>query len=95
DWVQPVAIRELVHPDNRFKLGFAGWSGPAFDVSGMVLWGFTAGVLDALLRLAGWHEDWDEETQFDLFRTLEQSRNGESRALRAHFAAERKKETGE
>lgn len=50
---------------------------------------------DALLCLAGWHEDWDEETQFDLFRTLEQYRNGEPRALRAHFAAERKKETGE
>lgn len=95
DWVQPVAIRELVHPDYRFKLGFAGWSGPAFDVSGMVLWGFTAGVLDALLRLAGWHEDWDEEIQFDLFRTLEQSRNGEARGLRAQFIAGRKKETGE
>lgn len=95
DWVHPVPISELVHPDYRFKLGFAGWSGPAFDVDGMVLWGFSAGVLDALLKLAGWTEEWDDETEFDLFRTLEQSRNGESRNLREQFTGGRKKTAGE
>jgi hypothetical protein len=34
--------------------GVLGWHGPAFDVEGYLLWGFTGGVVDALLRIAGW-----------------------------------------
>ena len=31
----------------------------AFDVAGLLVWGFTAGLLDRLLRLAGWEQPWD------------------------------------
>ena len=35
--------------------------GPAFDIGTTVpLWGFTAGVISALFRLAGWEKPWDE-----------------------------------
>jgi hypothetical protein len=39
----------------------AGYTSPAFTVAGMLVWGFTAGVLDRLLRLGGWERDWDRE----------------------------------
>lgn len=39
------------HPD--------GTSGPAFRAAGMLIWGFTAALLDWLLRLGGWEEEWD------------------------------------
>ena len=33
--------------------------GPAFDVRGLLVWGFTAGMLDTLLDLGGWTKPWD------------------------------------
>jgi hypothetical protein len=27
----------------------------------MLVWGFTAGVLDRLLRLGGWEREWDHD----------------------------------
>ena len=35
------------------------WLGPAFEVDGLFVWGFTAGLLDTLLELAGWSQEWD------------------------------------
>ncbi|MET0187757.1 MAG: CoA pyrophosphatase [Pseudonocardia sediminis] len=35
-----------------------GWSGPAFEVDGMVVWGYTAEVLETVLRLGGWERPW-------------------------------------
>ena len=38
--------RELVDPANRLRVRHpSGWVGPAFQVRGMLVWGFTAGVL--------------------------------------------------
>jgi hypothetical protein len=37
----------------------SGYVGPAFDVNGLVVWGFTAGLLDRLLALSGWQRPWD------------------------------------
>ena len=49
------------------------------------LWGFTGGVVDAVLNLAGWEQPWEEPWQdgqpvdvVDLFAALETSRNGEN-----------------
>lgn len=38
---------------------------PAFQVSGRVVWGFTAIVLDTLLDALGWAEQWDPTRVLD------------------------------
>lgn len=56
----PVAV--LADPANRFRVGHpSGWLGPAFDVSGMLVWGFTAGLVDRLLALGGWEQPWNAD----------------------------------
>jgi 8-oxo-dGTP pyrophosphatase MutT (NUDIX family) len=59
--VARIAIADLVDPANRFQVRRADgpWKGPAFDVDGMFIWGFTAGLLAVLLALGGWERDWD------------------------------------
>ena len=38
----------------------SGFVGPAFAVADMLVWGFTAGLLEAILEAAGLAEPWDE-----------------------------------
>ena len=58
--VARVPLAELTDPANRFRVGHpSGIIGPAFDVQGMVVWGFTAGLIAGLLTLAGWEKPWD------------------------------------
>ncbi|WP_203567805.1 NUDIX hydrolase [Aestuariimicrobium ganziense] len=45
-----------------------GGSGPAFVLDDIVIWGFTAHLVDHLLRLAGWEQPWDEEHLIDVPR---------------------------
>jgi 8-oxo-dGTP pyrophosphatase MutT (NUDIX family) len=60
--VARVPIADLVEPANRLQiLHPSGWVGPAFEVADMLVWGFTAGVLDRLLTLGGWTRPWDRE----------------------------------
>ena len=62
---QPVA--ELADPANRWMVRHpSGWTGPAFGVRDMVVWGFTAGLLDRLLAVAGWEQPWDTSRVEDL-----------------------------
>ena len=59
-----VPIAELVDPANRFRVRHpSGWVGPAFDVGGMFVWGFTAGLLDSVLTMGGWARPWDANTE--------------------------------
>ncbi|CAA9286023.1 MAG: Uncharacterized Nudix hydrolase NudL, partial [uncultured Corynebacteriales bacterium] len=59
--VERVPVAELVDPANRCLVrGPSGYAGPAFAVRGMVVWGFTAAVLDRVLELAGWAVPWDD-----------------------------------
>jgi 8-oxo-dGTP pyrophosphatase MutT (NUDIX family) len=52
-------IADLVDPANRIRIRHpSGWVGPAFKVRGMVVWGFTAGVISTLLDMAGWSRPW-------------------------------------
>ena len=44
----------------------SGFVGPAFDVRGLLVWGFTAGIINTLLDLAGWTIPWDEGRVIDL-----------------------------
>jgi 8-oxo-dGTP pyrophosphatase MutT (NUDIX family) len=57
--VARLPIGELVDPANRLRVRHpSGWIGPAFKVRGMLVWGFTAGVLSTLLELGGWARPW-------------------------------------
>jgi len=76
--VDRVPIAELVDPVNRCRVrGPSGYAGPAFTVRGMVVWGFTAAVLDRVLELAGWARPWDSDDVRNLpARALDLARRG-------------------
>ena len=58
--VARVPIAELVDPASRLRVTHpSGWIGPAFEVRDLLVWGFTAGLLDRLLALGGWERPWD------------------------------------
>jgi 8-oxo-dGTP pyrophosphatase MutT (NUDIX family) len=58
--VARVAVRELADPANRLVVRHpSGFSGPAFRVRGMLVWGFTAALVSTLLTLGGWEQPWD------------------------------------
>lgn len=57
--VERIPIAELLDPANRLRVKHSsGYVGPAFAVRSMVIWGFTAGILDTLFELAGWTRPW-------------------------------------
>ncbi|GAA1590122.1 CoA pyrophosphatase [Kribbella hippodromi] len=57
--VHEVPISALADPANRIScLHPSGFTGPAFTIGDLYIWGFTAGLLDKLLLLGGWHRDW-------------------------------------
>jgi 8-oxo-dGTP pyrophosphatase MutT (NUDIX family) len=65
--VARVPIAELSDPANRLTLSHpSGRIGPAFEVADMLVWGFTAAVLDRLLVLAGWERPWDRDRVAEL-----------------------------
>ncbi len=58
--VQRLPVAALTDPANRFTVRHSsGFIGPGFEVDGLFVWGFTAGLIDRLLRLAGWERPWD------------------------------------
>jgi 8-oxo-dGTP pyrophosphatase MutT (NUDIX family) len=58
--VARVPVADLVDPANRLIVRHPiGLESPAFRVADMLVWGFTAGVLDWLLTLTGWALPWD------------------------------------
>ena len=60
--VRRLPVTELIDPANRFTVQHpSGYRGPGFEVAGLFIWGFTAGLLDRLLRLAGWERPWHRE----------------------------------
>ena len=65
--VERLPVTELVDPRNRVRVRHpSGWVGPAFLAGGMVVWGFTAGVISALLDMAGWSRPWQPGRLIDL-----------------------------
>lgn len=54
-----VPVAELAEPANRVLVRHpSGRTGPAFEVGGLLVWGFTAGLIDRLLALGGWERAW-------------------------------------
>lgn len=66
-----VPLRTLLEPANRFVVRHPlGYQGPAFAVDGMVVWGFTGGILAGLIEVSGWELPWDHDDVRDLESTL-------------------------
>lgn len=58
--VQWLRLDALLDPRHRFTTRHpSGYIGPAFDVDGLFVWGFTAGLLSRLLDAAGLTVPWD------------------------------------
>jgi 8-oxo-dGTP pyrophosphatase MutT (NUDIX family) len=58
--VHRVPLAELVDPANRVETWHPdGFGAPAFQVRGMLVWGFTGGLLDRVLAYGGWEVPWD------------------------------------
>lgn len=65
--VARLPISELADPENRIRVRHpSGWIGPAFQVRGLLVWGFTAGVISVLLNMAGWERPWEPGRVVDL-----------------------------
>ncbi|MFC4058587.1 NUDIX hydrolase [Planomonospora corallina] len=65
--VERVPIAELVDPANRLLLRHpSGYAAPAFRVRGLLVWGFTAGVLDRVLAVSDFARPWDRSRAEDI-----------------------------
>ena len=62
-----VPVADLLNPANRrttvVARGGQEHRGPAFLVNGVVVWGFTALILDSLFNQLGWTLPWDESRE--------------------------------
>jgi 8-oxo-dGTP pyrophosphatase MutT (NUDIX family) len=69
--VERVSVGELADPAARLTVrGPGGFLSPAFQVRGMLIWGFTAALVDRLLALAGWERPWNAARVMDLGSSL-------------------------
>jgi hypothetical protein len=65
--VHRVPLDELLNPANRVTARHPlGRVGPAFRVRDVLVWGFTAMLLDRLFRYVGWERPWDAGVVEDL-----------------------------
>jgi 8-oxo-dGTP pyrophosphatase MutT (NUDIX family) len=65
--VERVGLAELADPAARLMVRMpSGRTAPGFRVRGMLIWGFTAALVDRLLALAGWERPWDAAMVMDL-----------------------------
>lgn len=67
--VERVSIDALSDPNNRWTVVHpSGYRGPGFSVHEMLVWGFTAGVLDAVLDKSGWARPWNMQREVTIER---------------------------
>jgi 8-oxo-dGTP pyrophosphatase MutT (NUDIX family) len=58
--VERVSVSELADPAARLMVRSpGGYLSPAFRVRGLLIWGFTAALIDRLLALGGWERPWN------------------------------------
>ncbi len=59
-----IPVADLVDPGNRVTVVHpSGYRGPGFQVADMLVWGFTAGLLDRLIEIAGWAVPWSRQRE--------------------------------
>jgi 8-oxo-dGTP pyrophosphatase MutT (NUDIX family) len=69
-------LSELTDPARRFTVTHpSGFVGPAFDIDGLLVWGFTAGLLSKVIELAGLERPWDVDDRRPLPTDLVGSSN--------------------
>lgn len=62
--VHRVPVEILLDPANRVEVVHpSGYVGPGFDTHGMLVWGFTGGLLSRLFDAAGWTRPWQPARQ--------------------------------
>ena len=67
DTVLRWSVSDLADPANRVTARHPrGSFGPAWQMDGLFLWGFTAAVVDALLKVGGWELPWDVDRILDV-----------------------------
>jgi 8-oxo-dGTP pyrophosphatase MutT (NUDIX family) len=72
-----VPLAALADPANRLRIRHpTGFVGPAFTVAGLLVWGFTGGILSALLDLGGWAHPWDPNRTLGLNEAWADARAG-------------------
>lgn len=65
--VHRVPIDDLADPAKRMRVRHpSGYVGQGFEVSGLRVWGFTAGLIAGLLDIAGWSRPWDHDRIVEL-----------------------------
>ncbi len=68
--VARVPVRAFVNPENRLmvyrKENTRQFAGPAFLLNQMLVWGFTAQVISAMLDVAGWAKPWNTDVVEEL-----------------------------
>ncbi|HTM84747.1 MAG TPA: CoA pyrophosphatase [Mycobacterium sp.] len=73
--VSRVPLRAFINPENRLMIsrdyGPRRWTGPAFLLNQMLVWGFTAQVISAMLTVAGWEDPWDTTDVHSLDEALD------------------------
>jgi len=70
-----VPLAALADPANRIQVGHpSGYTGPGFLVAGLLVWGFTGGLLSGLLDLGGWARPWESSRVLDLDEAWTQAR---------------------
>ena len=65
-----VPLEELLDPQHRVSVTHpSGYRGPGFLIGptkDLVLWGFTAGLVDRLFEHVGWNRPWDSSVETEL-----------------------------
>ena len=65
--VARVPVADLADPARRLMISYPnGVAGLAFRAAEMLIWGFTAFVIDQLLAMGGWERSWDTTSVLDL-----------------------------
>ncbi len=59
--VRRVPLAELIDPEHRFMVRKSFYRGPAFAAGPMLVWGFTGGLVNALIGAAGWERPWNTD----------------------------------
>ncbi len=62
-----VPVSTLVDPALRVTARHpGGYLGPAWELGDLFLWGFTGHLVDLVLEVAGWEQEWDRERVVDV-----------------------------
>lgn len=74
--VARIPIKLLADPANRLRVrGATGFVSSAFLAPDMLVWGFTGGLVDAVLRMGGWYRPWHPDPVIELDEAWRLARN--------------------